>query len=391
MKPADTDHELTRLKLTSERIAANLVELEIDSSRQLLEASTLTGESAARWAEASAALSDLWQWRDRLDGLLEQAEKLRRYPRRSDELHELLAGRSIELQRSTVPLAERDLLAGPELAVRLTPEELLGRMSRAFDQVKTVVARFGEAWEILAPRLAEGQAILDRARGLAASLGDTAPIELQEAAARAAELRHTLSTDPLAIAPGDVDRLIDSLRTIEHDLHATDALRRELDPQLGEARARLARLAALSEECRDAHEELVVKIAAPSAPAPPAPAPGLNLELDQIAAHARSGDWREASRRLTAFSARTGALLDEAEQTLHANRAPIDARNQLRALLEAYQVKAARVGAIEDPELERIFTQARGALYTAPTDLALAAQLVRRYQETLNAAREALR
>ncbi len=72
-----------------------------------------------------------------------------------------------------------------------------------------------------------------------------------------------------------------------------------------------------------------------------------------------------------------------------ANRAPIEARNQLRALLEAYQVKAGRLGAVEDPELARIFAQAHQALYTAPTDLALVAQLVRRYQEILSAARPA--
>ena len=40
-----SDHELNRLQAASERVAANLVELEIDSGRQLLEASTLTGES----------------------------------------------------------------------------------------------------------------------------------------------------------------------------------------------------------------------------------------------------------------------------------------------------------------------------------------------------------
>ena len=50
--------------------------------------------------------------------------------------------------------------------------------------------------------------------------------------------------------------------------------------------------------------------------------------------------------------------------------------------------------AIEDPELARIYAQAHDALYTAPTDLARVAQLVRRYQEILGAAppaREAVR
>ena len=52
-------------------------------------------------------------------------------------------------------------------------------------------------------------------------------------------------------------------------------------------------------------------------------------------------------------------------------------------------MKAGRLGAIEDPELEQVFTQAHQVLFTAPTDLSVAAQLVRRYQEHLNAPRPA--
>jgi hypothetical protein len=47
-------------------------------------------------------------------------------------------------------------------------------------------------------------------------------------------------------------------------------------------------------------------------------------------------------------------------------------------------VKAKHLGMIEDPVLIQIFEQAHEALYTAPTDLALVSQLVRRYQQTLN-------
>jgi hypothetical protein len=54
----DLDRELSRLQEASQRIAANLVELEIDSGRQLLDASPLTGVSADRWATARSALAD---------------------------------------------------------------------------------------------------------------------------------------------------------------------------------------------------------------------------------------------------------------------------------------------------------------------------------------------
>ncbi|MGN6868405.1 MAG: hypothetical protein ACTHMY_08385 [Solirubrobacteraceae bacterium] len=390
MKLDDLDRELARLRDASERVAANLVELEIDSSRQLLEASTLSGESAKQWSAASAALTDLWQWREQLEGVLERAHELRR-GRRADELHGLLTGPSIELTRSEVPLAERDLLGSPERAVRCTPDELLARMSRAFDQVKTVVARFGEAWETLTPRVTDARTGLDRARTLAATVGESGRPDLEAGARHALAIGERLSTDPVSVSAGEVDRLIESLQAIERDLEATAAFRRDLDFRLADARNRLTRLAAVREECRVAHQELLVKIAAPSAPAPPADAKDLAGELDQIASLAGSGAWREAARRLDALTERLAKDLDDCESALRANRAPLDARNQLRALLEAYQVKAGRLGAIEDPAVERIFAQAHDALYTAPTDLAAAAQLVRRYQERLNTAQEVLR
>lgn len=389
MKLDDLDRELARLREANERVGANLVELEIDSSRQLLEARPLTGESAARWSTASAALTNLWEWRGLLETLLERAEELRRSPRRTSELESLITGPSIELASSQVPLAQRDLLGSSEVTVRCTADELLARMSRAFDEVKAVVARFGQAWDTLTPRLTAARDSLDQAQSLAASLGESGRNDVQAAAERLTSLTGSLSADPLSVQAADVDRLSESLEAIRRELEAGIALRGDLDARLADARGLVARLRTNVEEVRAAHEELLVKIAAPSAPPAPELREDLDGELRQIAALAGSGDWRAARRRLDRWAADTRRQLDEAERILRANRAPIEARNQFRALLEAYQVKAGRVGRIEDAELERTFDQAHRALFTAPTDLRLAAQLVRRYQELLNAGRPA--
>jgi hypothetical protein len=385
MKQSETDQELERLREAGERVGANLVELEIDSSRQLLEARTLTGESAARWSAASAELTDLWEWRGLLERFLERAQELRG-SRRADELQAFISGPSIELDRSQVPLAERDLLGTSEVTVRCTAGELLERMSRAFDGVKTVVAEFGQAWETLTPRLTAVRDVLDQTRALAASLGESDRTDLSEAADRLTRLSAALSADPLSVAAADVERLSGSLEAIRCDLEATGALRRDLDARLADARALVTQLHAAVDGGRAAHEELVVKIAVPSAPVAPELREDLESELDQIDALARAGAWRDARRRLDHWTTQTRELLDHAQRILRANRAPIEARDQLRALLEAYQVKASRLGAVEDPELARIFAQAHQELYTAPTDLAVVAQLVRRYQELLSTA-----
>ena len=63
---------------------------------------------------------------------------------------------------------------------------------------------------------------------------------------------------------------------------------------------------------------------------------------------------------------------------------PLDARNQLRDLLLAYQVKASRLGLIEQPDVVAIYRAAEAELYNAPTDLARAEKLVRSYQDALS-------
>jgi hypothetical protein len=388
MKRDDLDQELGRLRQASEHIAANLIELEIDSGRQLLDASTLTGVSARRWTAASAALTDLWTWRALLDGLLERAEKLRS-KWRWHELEALLGGPSIELTSGPVPLVERDLLGSAEMATRCTPEELLARMSTAFDLAKTVVGEFAAAWAALTPRLTAARGSLEQVQGLAGQLGDSDRTYLVEAANHIANFTTTLGSDPLSLHPTQLDRVIESLKTSRRELEAAAELRAALEARLGDARARHTTLTTLVQDARAAHEEALVKIAVPAAPPAPEPPDDLGAELDEIGTLARSGAWRDAQRGLESWNARTSKRLQEAQRVLGANRAPLEARSQLRGLLEAYQVKSGRVGAVEDPELERIHAQAHQALYTAPTDLARAAQLVRRYQEMISVAASA--
>lgn len=386
MSREDPTHELRRLQEASERAAANLLELEIDSSRQLLEVSVLTGRSADRWSMASAALTNIWRWQGLLKQVLEHAEKLRG-PWRANDLRALLDEESIELTRSEVPLAERDLLGSPERTVRCTPDQLLERMSQTFDEVKTVVAGFGDAWDVLTPRVTAAQASLGEAQTLADGLGERHRRDLDEATRSVARLAASASADPLSTAPSDLDRAIDQIGEIQRDLDATAVLRRDFDAMLADARGLFAELETTVQNGLAANEQLRLKVSVPTALPPLAPPDDLGVELDAIAALARTGSWRDARHQLDAWTSRTGELLDDAREALHANRAPIEARNQLRSLLEAYQVKAQRLGIVEDRELDQIFGRAHEELYTAPTDLALCSQLIRRYQERLGAAR----
>ncbi len=349
--------------------------------------SALSGRSAERWSQASAALTDLWRWQGLLKQVLEQAEKLRS-PWRANDLRALLEEESIELTRSEIPLAERDLLGSSERTVRCTPDQLLERMSRAFDEVKTAVARI---WRRVgcphsAPDRRAETPSERRKRSRTDSASATAAIWTRPRAP-STRLAASASGDPLSTRPEDVDRVLAAIGDIRRDLDATGALRRELRRKARRRSRAVRRTGNDGAEGSIRKRGVASEGLGPDGPAPLAPPDDLGAGLDAIAALARSGSWRDARHRLDAWTSRTGGLLDVARQALHANRAPIEARDQFRALLEAYQVKAGRLGVIEDPELEQIFARAHEELYTAPTDLALVSQLVRRYQERLGSAR----
>jgi len=388
MRSAELDQKLGQLHQAAERISANLVELEIDSSRQLLESSTLRGESAERWSAASAELTELWRRHGLLEELLNRADKLRG-SRHADELRSLLTGSSIELARSDVRLSERRLLGSLEHTEHCSPDALLQAMSTSFDQVKTVLGRISDVWDGLVPKVDAARRLLQSLQAEAEELGEAGRDGLETMSRKLEVLARGVATDPLSVLPGDVDALRRELRVIQDDLKESAALRRGAEARMLEARALLTALQTTVGEARAVREELLVKISVPQAPAAPERSEGLEDDLAEIAELVRRGAWRDARHALEAWTAQTEALLDEARRARDASRAPIEARNQLRALLEAYQAKAARLGLVEDQRLEEIFALATDKLYTAPTDLGRAGELLRAYQQALSDTRPA--
>ena len=385
MARTDPRSKLSELHEAAERISANLVELEIDSSRRLLDSGTLTGQSAARWSRANAALTELWRRLGLLEALLQEADKLRG-PRRADQLATLLNGPSIEVTNAEVPIGQRDLLGGSTAAQRCSPDQLLSGMAALFDEVKAVIVQIAQAWETLLPRLDRTCGVLDETNRLAAGLGKSSTAEVDAVSAQLAELSAGVTNDPLSARAEEIDRIERTLEALRDELHRTAELQRGFEAKIVAARELLDRIRAAIGEATAARSEVLIKISMPGTPETPKVDEALERQLTPIANLAQAGRWRDARRALDRFNQQAEAQLDKAITARAANRAPIDARNQFRALLEAYQVKAKRLGRLEDPELQRILQRARDTLYTAPTDLALAAQLVRSYQQALSPA-----
>jgi hypothetical protein len=373
------DERLAELHRAADQVSASLVELEIDSGRQLLDASELEGETSARWGEASQTLAELWRRHGLLDALLGEADKLRG-SRHADELAAMLGGPSIELTGADVPLAERSLLGTSE---RCSPAELLNAMSDQFEGVKATLVQIGEVWERLSPRMDEARALLADARRRSAELGE-GEAELAPVAAQVEASGHLVTHDPLRARADEIDAATERLRAVRDELERSAELKTNFERRMLEAHEELERLRGLAEEAAAARREALVKIASPDVPQSDVAVVDLAGELDAITDLARTGAWRRARRSLDDCNARLVAALDQGRSALDACRAPVRSRNELRALLETYQVKARRLGRGEDRALSEMFGEARDVLYTAPTDLALAARLVRRYQQALS-------
>ncbi|HWK17548.1 MAG TPA: hypothetical protein VNR66_08865 [Solirubrobacteraceae bacterium] len=396
MSLADLDRTRRALAEAVERIRQNLVELELDPGRELLQGAPLEGRTAAAWSAANAELSELWRQHGQLEALLERAGELRSArrirPEQLDTLRDLLEGPSIGLSSRAVPMADRALLGTAEVTQRCSPAELLDRMSAAFDRVKTVVGQIGSAWETVVPRLDGARRLQLDTRRLAEALGEPGRADLEQAGERVATLGAAVTADPLSIDSTDLDVLVRELQMIHNELESTAELSRDFEHRFTVAQELVGQVRTAVAESEAAREELMVKIASPNAPAPassglgPGRGPGDELDsgLAEIVALAEARAWRDARIALERWTARATAMLEAARRSAEANRAPIEARNQLRALLEAYQAKAKHLGLIEDPELAELFTCAREELYHAPTDLDRGGQLVRRYQEALS-------
>ena len=159
MSLLELDQERERLVVTSEHIGANLMELQRDPTREMLDLAILDGVTASRWAAASQSAEQLWTWFTKLTVLLDEANRLRGTRRslsatQEAELRTLLTGPSIELSDTTVPIHLRRLDDARRASTRCTPDQLIEMMTAAFNDVRDIVAATQFAWDQLVPRVA---------------------------------------------------------------------------------------------------------------------------------------------------------------------------------------------------------------------------------------------
>jgi hypothetical protein len=380
MDLAAIDRELARYRSAADAVGANLLELDADPNRQLLDTAPLAGDTGAAWADARSALASVWDWFARFTSLLDAATELRDSPRtrlpagRERQLAALLTDASIEVSRDDIPLRDRDLLQPRQATNRCTADELLALMTDAFARARDVVTRVATAWDDLVPRVTGARTRL---------VGLPKGAELEGLHDRLDALADALIADPLSVQADDVAAIETDLDSIARSEQEHDDLRREVLSRIRDARSRLEAFERQATDARCEWDTTRAKIARPELAPPPPVEAALTNALNAVADRADAGQWREAGRALDGLSAELDALGARLDASIAAGRDALATRDHLRGRLDAYRAKAHGLGLDEDVDVTETYELALAALHVAPADLTEAAALVTAYQRLL--------
>ncbi|MFG2245274.1 hypothetical protein [Spirillospora sp. NPDC048823] len=398
MSRDEVDRTLARLRDEKERISTALLELEAHHGYQLLEGAALDGGTRRVQSEVRAGMASLWGLFDLYGRALGAAEDLRaRHPKPGQaqltELTRLLAGPSVELPVTEVPLERRTLLSVPS-GEKLTLRAAVERMTPLYEEVAQAVAALDTVWSVLLSRLAEVEAERRAAEVLLDSLGEAEP-ELDRLRADLDAVAALVRGDPMALARGDradtgrLDTIRTGLAEVRRRLEEAERVRDGFADRLRGVAGVLDLLRRTEAETRRVRDEVLAKIASPVLP----DLPDMSASLaDRLAAVGRPGQgaaprggWTDLAARVADLEKAANGALERARETAGVIRGLLERREELRGRLDAYRVKAARLGHAEDAELARIYDRARAMLWTSPCDLRKATVTLSEYQQAINA------
>jgi hypothetical protein len=385
----EIDNSLTRVEDDSERIAESLVEMDAHPGHRLLRDTALTGLTARRWAEASTAMATLWEQYATYRDLVARAREVRARRNRPgdeeiEELTHILNGPVIELDSEAVPIERRGLTGPSQVTERITMADLLARMRQAFDTVTAVLAAAESAWSAAIGRLdpldSRVRAVSVLAESVASGADEVARVHKDLERARELVLTDVLTAQATDVVP-DIER---RLTDLERRLSALARIRDEFGPRLTALENVLSDLEAAEATARQTYTAVVEKIASPGLPEPTDQGSAtLRGRLQRLTARQGTTGWAALAKEADELDRFAASTLDAARTSVRAIAGLLDRRAELRGRLEAYQVKAARLGHSEDAELARLHDDAHGILFTAPCDLPAATRALNRYRQAI--------
>jgi hypothetical protein len=378
---ARADTELLRLEAAAAAVAANLVDLDNNTARKDLDKGPLTGKTAAAWADATAALTQLWDGYGLLTALITAARSARNQRRFTDTEKaayvEQVLGQSITLSTAIVPLAQRGLLGAGQVSKTCSPAELLAAMEAAFAMAVDVAVRAGDIWQRLLHSAGDAAARLATVRSLTPGGSAT----LTEADRRLGAFTAALAADPLGCDERDLAAALALIDRADAERTSAAELREALAQRLADAHTLADRLSEAMRAAEAAESDAAGRFADTAIAS--SDGPDLRPDLAAIDALAGAGHWSLIGSRLADWTRRAESRLAAVRAAADRNGGLLAARNELRGRFEAYQAKALRRGLGENSDLTPLGETARSSLYTAPCDLDAARVAVNAYQDAV--------
>jgi hypothetical protein len=367
MSREGVDHALARLTEEKDRIAASLLDLD---TTLLLQGVGFTGETRRRADELKDRIAALWTLYDPYSRVLDAAVLLRGRGSRPplDELTLLLTGASVE-----IPEVARRTLKGPATKA-LTLQAVVGRMTPLYDEAAALVETAEAAWSETTRKLEGVEAAFARAVAL-----DVADPELDRLQDRFATL--DVHADPLGRHP-ELDRLAAEVPQLVELLREAAMVRVDFTDRANKIKDLLHEITTVREATRQAAQIVLEKIASPALP--PLRSDDLPCGLPDLERLRDQRRWRELAPALTALELAVTTALQAARQDNDLVQGLLDRRAELRGRLDAYRIKAKRLGMAEDPVITRLYESARELLWTSPCDLRQATVALAAYQKALS-------
>jgi hypothetical protein len=375
-------------------VTQNLLELQELPSYQRLCLVKLIGITATKVTPALAAMNDLFQHFDLLVQTVDKAIQLRQQlpkflvsDQKIAEIKQLITGNSIELSVVKIPLAKRQLLSVNNQVNAITPDELLKMMIHAFSVARDTVLEVDAAWEKLDTIIADIQKQINNLQKLAISLGQNSFIELTQAENHLHSFQQRIEADPLGVNTEIKQEIQPLLIQVKFRLE-------QVLQQQTQLRDKLVTSHKLLEELQENHQKSVITFAESQekimdhsitqTPLSDEQITALNQWLIKLETKLGEGLVNPVMIGLDNWlnKARESNILAQEVHSIYSNL--LQNRQELRGRLDALQAKALAKGLIEDLTLSDLAQKAKKHLYTRPTPINQASQLVTEYEKILN-------
>jgi hypothetical protein len=354
----------------------------------------LTGISQQRVGAALTAIERLFEDVELLNQTIDRARQLRlELPSlfvsqdRVQAIYKLLTAASIELPSIQTPLAQRGLLDSHLQVRSISATELLERMMGEFRVATDTLVAMDAAWLRLETRLVASQQELVALQQLAQQLQVPVSPALSATQASFSNLQVEIDRDPLGVELR-IDRDLQPLLTnTRHELDSIAQQRQQLRSDFVTAREQIQALKPLNLEtiaAGIASRDRIRHNLPSGSPIPDAEIVAMEQWLERLIATFEAGNIAPASVGLTNWSNKMQEYLSSARAALAANLLPLNTRQELRGRVDALGAKALAKGKAEDPVLADLALRARQVLYSSPTDLTVAIDLVKQYERQLN-------